>query len=219
MLLLYNGYFYGLIYFASLLCFSSLLTAIPFSQRSADKNTKKKKKKMAKSKANLGIQNRHIYTRASYLYQAAHYLATCSQQTKKDGNPGNTQPGDKLVRSSQERKAIMNLSRQVVADMRSVSLKAQIRQSPSIKQTICRYCDTVLIEGKTCRSSVKNPSKGGRKPWADVLVTRCATCGNVKRYPVSAPRQKRRARRTLETPMTGNDSTPSASAAADGLST
>ncbi|TFB03129.1 hypothetical protein CCMA1212_004682 [Trichoderma ghanense] len=184
---------------------------------------------MAKAKGNPGIQNRHIYTRASYLYQAAVYLANCAQRTepgaKKETSSGESQHKDHNASSrsgretpsgrgngqnheSQERKATMNLSHQVVSDMRSVSLKAQIRQSPSIKQTICKYCDAVLIEGKTCHSFVENPSKGGRKPWADVLVIRCDTCGNVKRYPVSAPRQKRKPFRTAgisETPKMEQD--------------
>ncbi|KAK4080481.1 hypothetical protein Trihar35433_1586 [Trichoderma harzianum] len=182
---------------------------------------------MAKAKGNPGIQNRHIYTRASYLYQAASYLANCAQQTKQQATPQKAQHDDEhsststLVASSgtgngpnpefahgnQERKVLMNLSHQVVSDMRSVSLKAQIRQSRSIKQTICKYCDAILIEGKTCYSAVENLSKGGRKPWADVLVTRCGTCGNVKRYPVSAPRQRRKPLRTLETSKVEKDST------------
>ncbi|KAL7822848.1 RNAse P Rpr2/Rpp21/SNM1 subunit domain-containing protein [Trichoderma gracile] len=172
---------------------------------------------MAKAKGNPGVQNRHIYTRASYLYQAAVYLANCAQRaelepkikasfgkSQSDDNSASSAPENETPsgrkngqdHDSQERKATMNLSHQVVSDMRSVSLKAQIRQSSSIKQTICKYCDAVLIEGKTCHSLVENPSRGGRKPWADVLVIRCDTCGNVKRYPVSAPRQKRKPFRT-----------------------
>ncbi|KAH8121076.1 ribonuclease P protein subunit RPR2 [Trichoderma asperellum] len=167
---------------------------------------------MAKQKGNAGIQNRHIYSRASYLYQAASYLANCAHQTKKATNTENSQNEERIdelsgvvdvdgfAHSNQERKAIINLSHQVVSDMRSVSLKAQIRQSPAIKQTICKYCDAVQIEGKTCHSTVENLSKGGRKPWADVLVTRCDTCGNMKRYPVSAPRRKRKSLRATSTP-------------------
>ncbi|EHK43035.1 hypothetical protein TRIATDRAFT_170174, partial [Trichoderma atroviride IMI 206040] len=162
---------------------------------------------MAKQKGNAGIQNRHIYSRASYLYQAASYLANCAHQTKKstrtednqDDTKKDEQPaavdGDGFTHSKQERKAIINLSHQVISDMRSVSLKAQIRQAPAIKQTVCKYCDAVQIEGKTCHSTVENRSKGGRKPWADILVTRCDTCGNVKRHPISAPRQKRKSLR------------------------
>lgn len=162
---------------------------------------------MVKQKGNAGIQNRHIYSRASYLYQAASYLANCAHQTKKTNKTGDDEDitrkgeqsvaadGDDFTHNKQERKAVINLSHQVISDMRSVSLKAQIRQSPTIKQTICKYCDAVQIEGKTCHSTVENRSKGGRKPWADILVTRCDACGNVKRYPIGAPRQKRKSLR------------------------
>ncbi|KAL7818763.1 RNAse P Rpr2/Rpp21/SNM1 subunit domain-containing protein [Trichoderma aethiopicum] len=198
---------------------------------------------MAKAKGNPGIQNRHIYTRASYLYQAAVYLANCAQReevdSKKETTLSSCQHDDDSTSSrprreapsgrgisekheNQERKATMNLSHQVVSDMRSVSLKAQIRKGSSIKQTICKYCDAVLIEGKTCHSFVVNPSKGGRKPWADVLVIRCDTCGNVKRYPVSAPRQKRRPFRTAQSAGTAKmeeDGAPPAPAPAPELPT
>jgi ribonuclease P protein subunit RPR2 len=167
---------------------------------------------MVKQKGNAGIQNRHIYSRASYLYQAATYLANCAHQPKKTTKTESSQNetgkdklplaanGDGFTHSKQERKAILNLSHQVISDMRSVSLKAQIRQSPAVKQTVCKYCDAVQIEGKTCHSTVENLSKGGRKPWADILVTRCDTCGNVKRYPISAPRQKRKSLRAPKVP-------------------
>lgn len=186
---------------------------------------------MVKQKGNPGIQNRHIYSRASYLYQAASYLANCAHQTKKTTKTENNQNEtikDKLpsaaddhgfAHSNQERKAIINLSRQVVSDMRSVSLKAQVRQSPGIKQTICKYCDAVQIESKTCHSTVENLSKGGRKPWADILVTRCDTCGNVKRYPISAPRQKRKSLRAPKTPKREEISAVSEPVSAPGLPT
>ncbi|KAL6896304.1 RNAse P Rpr2/Rpp21/SNM1 subunit domain-containing protein [Trichoderma evansii] len=186
---------------------------------------------MVKQKGNAGIQNRHIYSRASYLYQAASYLANCAHQikntTKTEDNQNDTRKdelsgaadGDGFIHSNQERKAIINLSHQVISDMRSVSLKAQIRQSPKIKQTVCKYCDAVQIEGKTCHSTVENLSKGGRKPWADVLVTRCDTCGNVKRYPISAPRQKRKSLRAPKTPKREESSAVSEPVSAAGLPT
>ena len=92
-------------------------------------------------------------------------------------------------------KAIENLCRQGITDMRAITLKMQIRQSPALKRTICKYCDTLLVEGRTSVSSIENHSKGGRKPWADVLVIKCKTCGNSKRYPVDAARQKRKSLR------------------------
>jgi ribonuclease P protein subunit RPR2 len=80
----------------------------------------------------------------------------------------------------------------MLTDMRIVTQKILIRQSPDLKRTICKFCDTLQIEGQTSSSSIENTSRGGRKPWADVLAIRCGTCGHVKRFPVSVARQKRR---------------------------
>ncbi|KAK2608694.1 hypothetical protein QQS21_002805 [Conoideocrella luteorostrata] len=99
---------------------------------------------------------------------------------------------------SQQLQAIDNMSRLAITDMRAVSLKAQIRQSSSLKRTICKFCDTLLVEGRTCHSMIENTSKGKRKPWADVLVIGCKTCGNSKRYPVDMPRQKRKLLRSQD---------------------
>ena len=162
---------------------------------------------MAKSKSAPGVQNKNIYTRASYLYQAASYLATRSQEQASQESPKTEAKHAESLSSAaaaaaahteNERKGAQNISRQLLADMRAVSLKVLIRQSPELKRTICRYCDTLLVEGESCSSSIENPSRGGKKPWADVLVVTCGTCGNVKRFPVSAPRQKRRTLREAE---------------------
>lgn len=190
---------------------------------------------MAKQKGNPGVQNRAIYSRASYLYQAASYLACRANQPVMDkGAPegrckGKPDTGggvedkpdtegwlvDKPASSGapkgkadniaawepseKQREALRNLSRHAIAEMRAVTLKTQIRQSQALKRTVCKFCDTLLLEGQTCRSTVENPSRGGHKPWADVLVVRCSTCGEAKRFPVCAPRQRRRALR-LRTP-------------------
>lgn len=150
---------------------------------------------MAKAKEPKGVQNRIIYSRASYLYQAASYLASQNRQPGQDASskPSSSGPEHSApAPTANERKATQNMSRHIASNLRAVSLKSQIRQSPAMKQTICKFCDTLQVEGETCTSTVENASRGGRKPWADVLTTRCKTCGNVKRYPVSAPRQKRK---------------------------
>jgi ribonuclease P protein subunit RPR2 len=143
---------------------------------------------MAKQKGPAGVPNRHIYSRASYLYQAGQYLATASQAQ----DATKEQSASEKASNNRQASAAMNVSRLYMADMKAVSLKVLIRQSPAIKRSICKYCSTLQIEGKTCQSVVENASKGGKKPWADVLVIRCSVCQNVKRYPVDCPRQKRK---------------------------
>jgi ribonuclease P protein subunit RPR2 len=137
---------------------------------------------MAKGKPSESVPNRHLYSRMSYLHQAATYLASQDSTTER-----RTTTEDKLAPPPSH-----NLARHLVAGIRTVGRKALIRPSPRMKQSLCKHCDSVLIEGKTCITSVENASKGGRKPWADMLVVRCITCENVKRYPVNAPRQKRK---------------------------
>lgn len=150
---------------------------------------------MAKQKPKAPVQNRTAYSRMSYLYQAASYLARCHEQA-----PNNAAP------AQNEQQAKDSVARRMVSEMRAVALKTQVRIDPSIKRRVCRYCDSVLIEGESCTSVVENKSKHGSKPWADVLVTKCRTCGREKRVPVGASRQKRRPfREVKETGSGGND--------------
>ncbi|KAI1811081.1 Rpr2-domain-containing protein [Poronia punctata] len=140
---------------------------------------------MAKSKGNqkasTSVPNKHLFSRLSYLHQAATSLGV---QVEKSGKDTDTDTDTDTTR--------LNLARHLLTTFRATSLKSQIRVSPAIKHTICKFCDSLLIEGKTSTSVVENRSKGGRKPWADVLVVRCDTCGGVRRFPVGAERQKRR---------------------------
>lgn len=162
--------------------------------------TKAPNTKAPKTKEAKGVQNRHIYSRASYLYQAAAYLTSQQQRLQDDSTKSESadQQHGVSAPSLKEQKALQNVSRHLISECRAVSLKAQIRQSRAMKRSICKFCNTLQVEGQTCTSTIENLSKGGKKPWADVLVIKCETCGNVKRYPVSAPRQKRRDVRKAE---------------------
>jgi ribonuclease P protein subunit RPR2 len=155
---------------------------------------------MAKGKTAGSVQNRPIYSRISYLYQAATYLSSTSgshaiqpeiQQTEHHQAQGEKQSYDAACHVKQA------VSRRLLTEMKATSLKAQIRMSTSMKHTICKHCDTLLVEGDTSTSYVENQSKGGRKPWADVLVIKCNTCGGPKRFPLHAPRQNRREKREM----------------------
>lgn len=165
---------------------------------------------MAKSKAPPGVPNKHVYTRASYLYQAANYLANlATKQDVKHRDTASQGEHSSSAADAQEQRAARNLSRHMVSDLRAMSLKGQVRQSTAMKRTICKFCDTVLIEGQNCHSVVENPSKGGRKPWADVLIIQCATCSNVKRFPVCARKQRRKhLRETMASQASAAQETP-----------
>jgi ribonuclease P protein subunit RPR2 len=143
---------------------------------------------MAKSKANGSVPNRHLYSRLSYLHQAATFLGSQVGSTEDPKS-------EHGLAADQSR---LKLARHLLTDLRATSLKSQIRVSPGIKHTICKFCDALLIEDERSTSVVENKSKGGKKPWADVLVVKCNTCGGARRFPVQAPRQKRRPQREQE---------------------
>lgn len=156
---------------------------------------------------------------------------------------------DNCRRETVKAPGLIPQSRKLLAEMRRVALKMQIRLDPSVKRTICKYCDTLILparegadwEGTTATTNatsdtttttssptisnsklehieiesyggskshdsntrartsvgtgniyVENKSRGGRKPWADVIVVECFTCGRSRRFPVNAPRQLRK---------------------------
>ncbi|KAK8099268.1 uncharacterized protein PG998_012509 [Apiospora kogelbergensis] len=149
---------------------------------------------MAKPKGQQGsVPNRPIYSRISYLYQAASHLATSSRQDSSPaaGDYGVDQSVETEGPGQDETQLRQTCSRHLLTTMRTTSEKAVIRLSPALKHTVCKFCDSLLIEGETCVSTVENASKGGKKPWADVLIVRCKACKGVKRFPVGASRQQK----------------------------
>jgi ribonuclease P protein subunit RPR2 len=151
---------------------------------------------MAKGKT--GVPNKSLHSRVSYLYQASTYLA--SQKQSETGTK-HEKEGDKAAcraDASDSAKGFPAAARLLVKDLRAVSQKIQLRMSPAMKHSICKNCDTMLIEGDTCTSEVENRSRGGGKPWADVLVLKCNVCGSARRFPMAAQRQKRRPYRGTE---------------------
>lgn len=161
--------------------------------------------KVRASKGGAGVINKALHSRVSYLYQAAAYLATgdphtsekkssadCTTIHQADEVLPNTTPSDNVKLPAQ------GLSRRFISDLRSVSLKAQIRLSPAMKHTICKGCDVMLIDGSSCESSIENKSKGGKKPWADILVRKCKSCGYERRFPVEVKRQARGSHRAAK---------------------
>lgn len=159
---------------------------------------------------------KHVFSRISFLYQAATYLSAASKPSSScenastakgdvrgtaEAGPISISPVDHEEQNAQPRSGEINedptqqnsstagLSRLYVSQLRSISRKAVIRLAPEMKHTICKICDTLLRPGFTSTVQVENASRGKRKPHADVLVISCDTCGAVKRFPVGAKRQ------------------------------
>lgn len=141
----------------------------------------------------------------SYLYQAATYLALHGNDTQKEQTKGTDSDASMEDIDQCQSKVEANvtgscqsLSRRLISEFRLVSQKGMMRISPEMKHSMCKNCQTLLMEGTTCTAHVENRSKGGKKPWADVLVRKCNTCGLEKRFPLAAERQPRRPRRSTK---------------------
>ena len=156
----------------------------------------------------VNAPHKHLHSRLSYLYQAATHLAVARSKGTQAANLQETDTNDQKSsseglsgRTTGESVQSSKLSRQMLSQLRGVSLKAQIRLAPSVKHSICKCCDTLLVPGSTSTSYVENKSRGGKKPWADVLVAQCTYCGAVRRFPVGVKRQlgkNKRSNRTEE---------------------
>ncbi|WEW61423.1 ribonuclease P subunit [Emydomyces testavorans] len=107
------------------------------------------------------------------------------QLLEQDDQPSSTEPAPN-PHSCAGRPSY--LARQYASQLKTVSLKSQLRLPRSIKHSLCKRCDTLLIPGSTCSKYIENKSRGGKKPWADVLVVKCGVCGTAKRYPQSQKR-------------------------------
>ena len=142
---------------------------------------------MAKAKAQKpgsGVPQKHLHSRISYLHQAAAYLASVEGTSKSlisaEGAPRPVH-NNSLVKSTS---SAYNQSRNLLTQLRAVSLKSQIRLTPELKQSFCRCCDSLLVAGKTSDMTITNSSRHGNKPWADILLVKCGFCGAVRRFPI-----------------------------------
>ncbi|GKZ34271.1 hypothetical protein AbraIFM66950_004456 [Aspergillus brasiliensis] len=188
------------------------------------------KAKAKGKKDSAGGAHSHIRARIDYLYNAAIFLqsigkpppqqpsvrqqndqvdeaedATKMQGTErivpqivKPDKPLETEPTKPVTPSTTER--LPQLSRVYMSQMRGVSLKSQLRLPIDVKRSFCKRCDTFLIPGVTCTQVIRNASRGRKKPWADVLVVCCSTCGTEKRFPQTDKRSMKLSERRKEMP-------------------
>ncbi|CAE7025238.1 hypothetical protein CFE70_003580 [Pyrenophora teres f. teres 0-1] len=141
-----------------------------------------------------GVPNKHLHVRLSYLYQAATYLTlqTTIQDTTRTGV---TQDGQTDLHDTAQTQRQSALALELGSDIQQVSRKGQLRLAVDLKRSMCKSCNAVLIPGRTATQVIENLSKGGKKPWADVLVVTCSLCGGKKRFPVDAKKQLKKAKR------------------------
>ncbi|KAG4305124.1 hypothetical protein PORY_001294 [Pneumocystis oryctolagi] len=116
------------------------------------------------------VSQQEFYARFSFLYQAANIYTTYSilNQNKYV---------DKTIQSE------LALAKFYINTAKKVAQKAILKINPSIKRTLCRRCDTVLLPSITSSIEIENLSKNN-KNIADIIVVTCNFCNTQKRYPV-----------------------------------
>jgi ribonuclease P protein subunit RPR2 len=152
---------------------------------------------MSKVKApkTKGIANKHLHARSTFLYQAATYLTLQTAAQDNDVTTEVTQGKQVTTHNNSKTQRPSPLALQLGSDLQQVSRKGQLRLAVDLKRSVCKSCNTILIPGRTATQTIENPSKGGKKPWADVLVISCNLCGGSKRFPVGATKQLKKAKR------------------------
>ncbi|KAG9185350.1 ribonuclease P protein subunit RPR2 [Alternaria panax] len=151
---------------------------------------------MSKVKApkSKGIPNKHLHARSTFLYQAATYL-TLQTATQDEFAIDVAQDKESHPHDAPTTQRYSPLALELASDLQQVSRKGQLRLAVDLKRSMCKSCNTVLIPGRTVNQTIENPSKGGNKPWADILVVTCLICGGEKRFPVGATKQPKKAKR------------------------
>jgi ribonuclease P protein subunit RPR2 len=136
-----------------------------------------------KSKANDSVvpqKHKHLHARLTFLRRAASLLLI----EKEPGTTDEEADASKSTETQQVQTSQAAESARLVAQVRGVSRKAQIRLASEVKHSMCKRCDMLLIPDQTSTQVTVNASKGRKKPWADVLEIRCKSCGTAKRFQV-----------------------------------
>ncbi|KAJ5742718.1 uncharacterized protein N7511_011119 [Penicillium nucicola] len=184
--------------------------------KNVTKNMAKNGPKAKVKKDNKNLQG-HVRARLDYLHKAAVYLQNVQQQTahqvntEETGSSAMTQSTHNISAENQRikdpsnsrktKEPMDNLSRVCISHLRGVALKTQIRLPVALKRSICKRCDTLLAPDVNCSHKIENASRGGNKPWADVLVVRCFKCGTEKRFPQTEKRGKKLIQRREESAL------------------
>ncbi|KAF2721211.1 hypothetical protein K431DRAFT_247530 [Polychaeton citri CBS 116435] len=182
----------------------------------------------AKNKGTKSSGNKHLQARVDFLSRVSFYLAAHGKNalqedpiqdpaisdvkrlSQKDADSALVQSSLAAMEYTMNRKPeqaseqslkgelMSNQSLRLANHLRAVALKSQIRLDLDTKRSICKVCDTPLIEGMSSMKYLENLSKGKKKPWANMFVVKCLTCGCPKRFPTGSKRQHKKKERQMQ---------------------
>ncbi|EPQ57096.1 Rpr2-domain-containing protein [Gloeophyllum trabeum ATCC 11539] len=132
------------------------------------------------------ISNRDILQRLNFLYQAGVYLSTLpgepsSRATPSSGRPQKRSKRKRNVKHDDIRKSRVSsfdLARTYIDTMKSVGQRTVVKMDPSVKRTLCKSCNSVLIPGTSATVRVKSSSSHGH-----IVTYTCSTCHTSRRIP------------------------------------
>ena len=180
-----------------------------------------------KGKRDAQTTRKPVDARISYLYQAAKYFAglKLDDQSKATGPELDALENYRISTTSTSADAPVNSMdidessaeltktkspefsstydesniRTMLFQLRGISRKGSTSVPLTIKHSVCKRCNLLLIDGRNSSTQLENRSRGGKKPWADVLTVTCHACGTAKRFPLGAKRQARKKNRPDKT--------------------
>lgn len=173
-----------------------------------------------KGKKDRQTARKPVDARVSYLYQAAKYFAGLKLDNQSEATGPKLDPlenyeflttstsgeapvnrmdidGNSTELKKKESPEISSFYdepsiRTMLSHLRGISKKGSTSVPLTIKHSVCKRCNLLLIDGRNSSTQLENRSRGGKKPWADVLTVTCHACGTAKRFPLGAKRQTRK---------------------------
>lgn len=130
------------------------------------------------------VTNRDILQRMNFLYQASTYLSLQTPPKEFQGRlPAGLKGKEKKEEMRRRNKARHStapedLSRAYVKSMKAIGQKTTMRLDPSVKRTLCKTCNLVLIPGRTELVRIK--------PWpgaGHAVCYTCMSCQQTRRIP------------------------------------
>ncbi|KAH8992756.1 Rpr2-domain-containing protein [Lactarius hatsudake] len=149
-----------------------------------------------------GVVNRDILQRLNFLYQASTYLesiscnsdvrpkvdsATDTTEGVPTGASGSARSTAGLAKAQLGRKERRRKRRVILAAdigqgyvraMRLIGQKTTVKMDPTVKRTLCKGCDTVLIPGLSATVRVN-----GSNNHRHLVTTTCLRCKSSRRIP------------------------------------
>ncbi|KAH9018994.1 Rpr2-domain-containing protein [Lactarius pseudohatsudake] len=149
-----------------------------------------------------GVVNRDILQRLNFLYQASTYLESisCKSDVRPEvgsstdtteevptGASGSARPTAGLAKAQLGRKERRRKRRVILAAdigqgyvraMRLIGQKTTVKMDPTVKRTLCKGCDTVLIPGLSATVRVN-----GSNNHRHLVTTTCLRCKSSRRIP------------------------------------